>query len=422
MAVPLKRDRLLMIAPVMPSDRGNGLAMRVGFFLEAYFRRFDVDLVVAPFPGMGNLSDFARSRACRIEILGVDRADTHYRLVAAVTDPIARVEAFRRYGRPSRTAFIHLQSNSLDVLAKNIRYRVVHVSRLYLAELAMPWINGDRHDTRLVLDCDENEAMAFRHMAGMQRRQGQAFLADWADAESEAYARFAAQWLPKFDLVFAASGKEVKSLSAFNIRGQVAPNVAPAPGTWPRARRRRGGPYTIVFVGNVLYPPNTDAVTWFVSRVWRRLERALRHRVRLIIVGSSPPAAIERLRYQRGIHVTGTVAAVAPYYREADIVIVPIRAGGGTRIKIIEAATHGVPVVTTRFGADGTTFLPGADLLMADHEANFLRACLMLVRSGSLSRRLALAARAKVKRDYAPARWLAHVGELVARDEVCRAQ
>ena len=160
-------------------------------------------------------------------------------------------------------------------------------------------------------------------------------------------------------------------------------------------------------------------MTWFVARVWRRLERALRHRVRLIIVGSTPPAAVTRLGRQRGIVVTGTVAAIAPYYRNADLVIAPIRTGGGTRIKIIEAATYGVPVVSTRFGAEGTSFVPGMDMLMADNEATFLSACLLLTRNGSLSRRLAAAARAKARRDYAPALWQRRVAELVAGDDAC---
>jgi polysaccharide biosynthesis protein PslH len=414
---PLKCDRLLMIVPVMPSDRGNGLAMRMGFFLDAYSRRFDVDLVIAPPSRLGEMTTFVRSRARRIAALGVVRPDTHYALVAAVVDPIARVEAFRRYGSPSRAAFFRPLAHSLDYLAKNMRYRVVHVSRVYLAEIATPWLDCDRGGTRLILDCDENEASVFRRFAIMHRRRNDSFAADWADAESEAYARFSAQWLPTFDLVFAGSDKEVKSLSAFGIRARVAPNTAPAAMASPRRRPRRGRPYTIVFVGTMSYAPNADAVTWFVSRVWRRLQRMLCHRVRLIIIGGSPPAAIARLRYQRGIKVTGPVSAVAPYYREADLVIAPILAGGGTRIKIIEAATHGVPVVATRLGAEGTTFLSGRDMLMADDEANFLRACRLLARNGSLSRRLAVAAHAKVRRDYAPAHWQSRVAGLVAPDE-----
>ena len=204
-----------------------------------------------------------------------------------------------------------------------------------------------------MLDCDENEALAQRRIAAMERWRHNPIAAAWIDAEAEAFARFAAEWLPKFDLVFAASNKEAKSLSAFGARAMVVPNVASA--GLLRPRHRRGQFFTIVFVGALGYSPNADAVTWFVSRIWLRLERALHYRVRLIIVGSNPSTAITRLGSQRGIEVTGAVADVAPYYRDADLVIAPLRAGGGTRIKIIEAAVHGVPVVATGFGAEGTT-------------------------------------------------------------------
>src|SRR5262249_22724297 len=126
-----QRDRLLMLAPAMPSDRGSGLSMRIGFFLDAYSRRFDVDLIVAPFPGYGNLFTFSQERAFRIEVLNVDRPDTHYALVAAVADPAARLDAFRRYGQPSRVAFFRPLTASLHRLAKDVRYKAVHISRLY---------------------------------------------------------------------------------------------------------------------------------------------------------------------------------------------------------------------------------------------------------------------------------------------------
>jgi polysaccharide biosynthesis protein PslH len=412
------RERLLMLVPVMPSDRGNGLAMRAGFFLGAYARHFEVDLVVIYGAGSARPSAFVRSRARRIEIINADRPDSHYALVTSVRDPIARLDAFRRYGRPSLAARVSAACRSLDALAGDIRYDAVHVSRLYLAELARPWIGNDRDGTRIMLDCDENDALVYQRFAAVERRRQNLFAAAWADEEAAAFAGFAADWLPKFDLVFAASHKEMKSLSVFGCRMLVVPNVASA--APPRRPRRQGRAYTIVFVGALGYPPNADAVIWFVSRVWRRLERALRHRVRLVIVGDNPPAAIRRLGSQRGIEVTGLVADVARYYRDADLAIAPLHAGGGTRIKIIEAATHGVPLVATSFGAEGTTFQNGVDLLIANNEVNFLRACLLLARNSSLSRRLAARARSKARREYSPVFWRQRVAQLVApRRDAC---
>jgi glycosyltransferase involved in cell wall biosynthesis len=161
-------------------------------------------------------------------------------------------------------------------------------------------------------------------------------------------------------------------------------------------------------------------VIWFVSRVWRQFERAMRHRVRLVIVGGNPPAAVARLGSQRGITVTGAVSDIARYYRDADLAIAPLRAGGGTRIKVIEAAAHGVPLVASGFGAEGTTFKHGVDVLVANNEASFLRACLLLARDKSLSKRLAARARSKARRDYSGACWRARLTHLVlSLDDAC---
>jgi glycosyltransferase involved in cell wall biosynthesis len=404
------RGRLLMLAPIMPSDRGNGLAMRAGFFLDAYSRRFEVDLVVAPVAGSAEASAFVRSRVRRIEVLDLARPESQYALVAAVRDPSARLAAFRRFGRPSLAAFIAPACHSLDGLAADERYQAVHICRLYIAELATPWIGMGRHRPRIVLDCDENDILAHRRLAGMERRRQDPVAAAWAQAEAEAFARFASSWLPNFDRLFASSNEETKSLSRFGVRAFTVPNVVHAPA---RSRQRRTNFCSILFIGTLGYAPNADAVTWFVSRIWRRLERALRRRVRLVIVGSDPPSAVRRIGSQRGIKVAGAVADVARYYRQADLVVAPIRAGGGTRIKIIEAAAHAVPIVATSFATRGTTFQHGADMLLADDETSFLRACVLLARDRPLAARLAVSARSKAKRDYSPAYWRARVADLV---------
>jgi glycosyltransferase involved in cell wall biosynthesis len=407
-----RRDRLLMLTPVMPSDRGQGLAMRAGFFLDAYARRFDVDLVVAPLAGSAEPSVFARSRTHRIEVLDIARPDTHYALAMAIRDPLARVAEFRHYGKPSLTAFIDPARHALEALAAETRYHAIHVFRLYTAGLATPWLarRGDR--PRMVIDCDENDAAAYRRLAGMERRRRNSVAALLADAEAEAFARLAADQLPKFDLLIAASHAEAKSLSASGVETAVVPNVARCPLARPRRGRR---PFvSILFVGTLGYAPNADAVIWFASRVWPRLERALRGRVRWLIVGGNMPAQVARLASRRGIKVAGAVADVGPFYRDADMVVAPLRAGGGTRIKILEAAAHGRPLVATRFAVEGTTFHAGVDVLVADGDANFLRNCLMVARGRCLPARLAARARAKAKRDYSPAYWRTRVAHLIS--------
>jgi polysaccharide biosynthesis protein PslH len=405
------RKRLLMLTPVMPSDRGNGLAMRAGFFLDAYSRRFETDLVVAPVAGCAAPSTFVHSRVRRLTMLDLEHPDSHYALLASLRDPLARLVAFRRYGRPSLTSFAGPGRRELDGLAHEAPYSIVHVSRLYIVELALPWIDKEGDRPRLVLDCDENDAAAYRRMVGVARSAQNSIAAGWAQAEAEAFTKFASLWLPKFDRVFTASQKEARSLSTFGVAALTIPNVVAQPRI--RQLRQRRNNYSVLFVGTLSYAPNADAIMWFVLRVWRRFAHALNYRVRLVIVGANPPSAVVRLGALPGIEVTGAVPDVGVYYRDADLVVAPLRAGGGTRIKIIEAAAHGVPVVATGFAAEGTAFQHGVDILIANDEINFLRSCLLLTRDRALSVRLAAQARAKAKREYSPPLWRRRVAELV---------
>jgi glycosyltransferase involved in cell wall biosynthesis len=395
----------------MPSDRGNGLAMRAGFFLDAYSRRFDVDIFIAPVSGSVERTPFVQSRIQRLEVLDI-KIDTHYRLLSSICNRACRLEAFRRYGRPSLAACAEHLRARLEWMTDRLSYDVVHVFRLYLAELASPWTVHDRSRPRLILDCDENDSFAYRRIAAMERKRPDYAAADWAEAEAAAFDKLAAAWLPKFDLAFAASREEAKSLSEFGLDVQVVPNLLSAsPAFLPTTRN---GPRKILFVGTLGYAPNADAVSWFVSRVWPRLQRALNYHVRLTIVGRNPPKPIDRLRFRRGITIAKNVADVSSYYRTSDIAIAPLRAGAGTRFKIVEAAMYGVPMVATSFGIQGTTFQPNVELLVADTHELFLRSCLSLLRDRQRSRTLATRARIKARRECSPSFWRAKVGKLVA--------
>src|SRR5690348_2239314 len=185
--------------------------------------------------------------------------------------------------------------------------------------------------------------------------------------------------LKAFDLVFAASPSAVASLSVHGREVTVVPNVAPRAAT-PMPSRKGGRCKTVVFVGTMGYVPNDDAARWLVTRIWPRLRRLVQTPVRLMIVGSDPSPGLLGLARRPGVVVTGTVPDTAPFYRVADLAVIPVRAGSGTRIKLLEAAAYGVPVVATTLGAEGTTFRHGHELLLADTEDRFARACADLLR------------------------------------------
>lgn len=414
-----RRRRLLFLAPVVPADRGNGLAMRVGFFLQAYAREFDVDLAVFPIvsaPAMAG--DLARRCARRMQVFPHPGIDSHFALVAALKDPAERLAAFRRFGRPSLASFAgEVARRALADWAAGERYDVVHVSRLYLAALAEPWTRATAQGRpRLVVDCDEDDSRAYRRMAEIERSHERPQRAAWGQAEADAFARWTREMLPCFDLAFAASANEARSLSASGGRVMVVPNVAPS-GIGPEQRKSQGARKearkSVLFVGTMGYAPNDDAARWMATRVWPLLRRAVNRPLRLVLVGSNPSASLIRLGCRHDIKVTGTVPDLRTFYRSADVAVVPIRAGGGTRIKLLEAAAWGIPIVSTTLGADGTTFRHGRELLIADNVVQFARSCAALLRHPAYARSLAARARRRIVLDYDAERWAQRVLQYV---------
>jgi polysaccharide biosynthesis protein PslH len=395
------RPSALFIAPIMPNDRGNGLAMRTGFFLDAYAKRFEIDLAVVPLAGgTTELTAFVDARVRRAAVLPLAR-DTHFGLISGIADPNARLAAFRNYARPSIVAGLSAElERALLAFVADAVYDLVHVSRLYLASLAAAWTGAKDRGGCVVVDCDEDDASAYRRLGRLYRKWGRDRRADWAEAEADAFKALAARWLSTFDLRLAASAGEARLLSAHaeGIGVAVVPNVVP-PSTSRLARYPPpGGRRDIVFVGTLGYLPNIDAVLWFAKRIWPRLRAAVPFPLRFVIAGQGAPRAVMDLARRSDIVVLGNFD-VTPLYRRAALAVVPIRAGGGTRIKLLESAKYGVPVVATRFGAAGTGFRSGQELLLADNERDFAACCARLLTDGELASRLRAQARRKVRLD-----------------------
>ena len=350
------RPAALFIAPIMPSDRGNGLAMRTGFLLDTYAKRLSIDLAVVPVAGgAADLTPFVEARVRRAIVLPTSATDTHFTLINNVADPKARLAAFRQYRRPSIAARLSAElERALLGFACDASYKLVHVSRQYQASLAAPWMHARRGAPYLVLDCDEDDVSAYRRFGRLHRLWGRKRQADWAEAEADAFKTLGRQYLPRFDLLLAASAGEARLIYARAGDAAIAviPNVAPL--GVGNSRRSHAQRRDILFVGNMGYLPNIDAAMWFATRIWPRVRSTLPFPSRFVMAGHGAPRELIELARQPGIVLTGDFDDAAPLYRRAALAVVPIRAGGGTRIKLLEAAKYGVPVVATRFGAEGS--------------------------------------------------------------------
>ncbi len=155
---------------------------------------------------------------------------------------------------------------------------------------------------------------------------------------------------------------------------------------------------TLLFVGSMNYHANIDAVTWFVQEAWPELSRT-HPALHFVIAGSDPSPAVRALASPR-VHITGTVDDVQPFYHAAAAVVVPLRVGGGTRLKILEAMAAGVPVISTSIGAEGLPLQHGTNVLFADSPQEMISAVGQLLQNPEDGARLAAQAATLVRHSY----------------------
>jgi glycosyltransferase involved in cell wall biosynthesis len=127
---------------------------------------------------------------------------------------------------------------------------------------------------------------------------------------------------------------------------------------------------TVMFCGAMDYSPNVDALRWFFESIHQKLRQRCPD-VRILIVGKNPIAEVRAYASLDGVTVTGGVPDVRPYYRRAWLQMVPLRIGGGTRLKIVESLAIGTPVVSTTIGAQGLDLIHGENILLADDAESF---------------------------------------------------
>jgi glycosyltransferase involved in cell wall biosynthesis len=158
-------------------------------------------------------------------------------------------------------------------------------------------------------------------------------------------------------------------------------------------------PATLVFTGSMDWYPNEDAVLYFLEAILPQIRREVPG-VSLAVVGRDPSSRLQAAGAAAGIRVTGTVADVRPYVAEAAVYVVPLRVGGGTRLKIFEALAMAKPVVATGVGAEGLPIVSGQHFLRADDPADFARAVVTLLRDPERRRALGEAGRRLVEERY----------------------
>jgi len=243
--------------------------------------------------------------------------------------------------------------------------------------------------TRRHLDLDDIESITRRRLAELYRVHGRTTLATSEEEAARRAAMLEDEVSRDFDRLYVCSEQDRATL-ARPARAQVCvlPNALPLPDPVPPPPP--GRPYTFLFIGTLGYYPNEEGIIYFCTQVLPLIRQAASPRdVRVLIVGPGASPAIQDLARARDVSLIGAVPDVRAVYRESNAVIVPIRAGGGTRVKVLEAFSYRRPVAATTVGVEGIAARPGEHFLQGDTSTELADQCLRLIYSPPLAERLA---------------------------------
>ena len=407
--------KILALAPQWPDPPRQGAAIRNLYELLYLSERHDVTLLT--FTPEGGVMERSRIEAvCRAEALPAPARTSGQRLRTLLT-PGQPDMAWRLYSAEMR--------ERVRQLCEQEHFDAIHVEAIEMmpygllardqgqgsrlngrhAEVSSTKIDGPK----LVYDAHNAEYM-------LQRR---AFTTDLGEPKSWAKAAYSlVQWwrLRRFerracetsDHVIAVSERDRLALASLapGAAGRIVllPNGVDTEYWSPSADYDQDSAslseYSLVFDGTMHFRPNVDAVIWFAEEIWP-LVRASRPDLRFYIVGRNPTAQVRALASLPGVTVTGTVDDARAWVAGATVYVVPLRMGGGTRLKVLQAMAMERAIVSTPVGAEGIAVERGEHMLLASSPKSFARATLDLLADPPRRASMGRAARKVVEAQYA---------------------
>ncbi len=393
--------KTLFITPQVPWPLDVGSKIRVHNLLRCYAEMGEVTLVCFAQDQVEAESVQQLERYCH-RVYWLPLSASELRAAPATS----RFGVLRRAMHPQPWAVRYFSSAELarrvGSLVDGEDIDVLHVERLSMTQNIGHTVrsrSGGR-PPYLVLDVDDLESEKMRRMAALEPwGSPRKYLHSLEWLKLYAYERLV---LPRFDCALVCSEKDRRRLQQGrrSPRIEVFCNGADLDDrTTPKEQQDDGR--TLVFLGALDYQPNEDAVLFFTHAVLPLVRRRVPS-VRFIIAGKSPSARVRALDTGHDVVVTGYVQDKAEVFKSCTIFVVPLRIGGGTRIKILEAMAAGKPVVSTTVGCEGLDVAPSENILVADAPENFADACVELLLHETRRQTLGRAGRVLVLRSY---RW-----------------
>lgn len=376
---------LLYITPTVPAPTGNGLSMRAHALLRTLALRYRVYLyITAPPPSTQKVA--ALTPLCAevaFRPIGLwERSDARVRRLTAAIPGLYR----RLFPEPSEwTKAVRSHIANPFTVAE---FDLAHVFRIYMT----PILTGLQRQVRwqhTQLDLDDLESLTRERLAALYRQRYDRLNAVRMKIEAQQYHNIEQQQLMAFDRILVCSQADRSRLLASGLRPppEVVPNIIAIPQEVPRIDERME--FRFLFVGNLGYFPNADALHYFIIEILPLIRLQVSRPIVLNIVGTGLPRSDTRALSQvPGVRLLGSIPDVTREYVQADAVIVPLRAGGGTRIKALEAFAHRRLVVSTPEGIEGIDAVDEQHLLIAGTRERFAEACIRLIHEPALRRDL----------------------------------
>ncbi len=282
-------------------------------------------------------------------------------------------------------------TNRVERLLRHGRFDVVHVDTLGLApyrrvlEASGAVLNHHNIESSMMLRRARNSrSVLVRHY--MARQAHKLYKAE-------------VRWCPRFELNLVVSREdgEILKNSLPGVETAVVANGVDIDYFTPRPDPSGK---TLLFCGTLDWYPNIDAMKFFFDSIWPRLMQR-RHDVQICVVGKNPPKWLERLsKTDNRIHVPGYVEDARPYFRRATVYVCPIRDGGGTRLKILDALAMGLPLIATSFACSGLSLEREKHALLAETPDQFVHEIDRALSDVALRVNLATAGRELIERLY----------------------
>ena len=389
-----ERLNILYVSQMPASPPRFGAQARVHGLMTQLARRHDLAAVML-------VDDEFDAEECR-------RAMQAYcREVVLVPNPYVRQGIAKRLRQiqslASTRSFERLQvtvpgmQRALDRVLRTKRFDVVNLEFSFLGHCDLRQAPPGERLPRLVVDShniDYDLARQYARAGSSLARRLYAG-ANWRKLRREELGTYR-----DADGVYLCSAADEQRLldEVRGIRTAVIPNAADVEYYQPRPTDPPPDGRTVVFFGLLSYVPNVDGVIHFLQDIWPRIAEAYPKASCKIVGGRAPPSLLA-LAGPR-VELTGFVSDLRPHLAAAAAVVVPLRLGGGTRLKIVEAMAMGKAIVSTALGAEGITAVPGRDLLIEDEPAAFADAVNRLLAEPGLAARIGQSARQQAVERY----------------------